>query len=115
MLEPSFLILQVSRHTSDLDYATSRLIYRIDYPVWSGYRLKHDPTYVAHFVTSTSSSVTPPPLSGLLILVIAAAGILGVFLLLLIVSLISRTRRHSRIMISGTSQVLRLCRFQSPL
>ena len=94
--------------TSDLSYASSRLIYRISYPVWSGYGLKHDPTYVAHFVTSTSSSVTPPPLSGLLILVIAAAGILGVFLLLLIVSLISRTRRHSRIMISGKSLVLRL-------
>src|SRR3989449_10926000 len=101
--------------TSDLSYATSRLIYRVSYPVWSGYGLKHDPTYVAHFVVSTSSPVRPPLLSGLLILVIAAAGIVGVFLLVLIVSLISRTRRHSRIMISGTSQVLRLCRFQSPL
>src|SRR2546428_1252840 len=95
--------------TSDLSYASSRLIYRISYPVWSGYGLKHDPTYVAHFVVSTSSPVGPPLLSGLLILVIAAAGIVGVFLLVLIVSLISRTRRHSRIMISGTSQVLRLC------
>src|SRR3989475_10455788 len=95
--------------TSDLSYATSRLIYRVSYPVWSGYGLKHDPTYVAHFVVSTSSPVRPPLLSGLLILVIAGAGIVGVFLLVLIVSLISRTRRHSRIMISGTSQVLRLC------
>jgi len=95
--------------TSDLSYATSRLIYRVSYPVWSGYGLKHDPTYVAHFVASTSSSVTPSLFSGLLIFVIAAAGIVGVFLLVLIVSLISRTRRDSRIMISGTSQVLRLC------
>ena len=102
--------------TSDLSYATSRLIYRVSYPVWSGYGLKHDPTYVAHFVVSTSSPVRPPLLSGLLILVIAAAGIVGVFLLVLIVSLISRTRRHSRIMISGTSpSVATLYRFQSPV
>src|SRR2546426_4366191 len=101
--------------TSDLSYATSRLIYRVSYPVWSGYGLKHDPTYVAHFSSTPSPPVVPPLLSGLLIIVIAAAGIVGVFLLVLIVSLISRTRRHSRIMISGTSQVLRLCRFQSPL
>jgi hypothetical protein len=90
--------------TSDLSYSTSRLIYRVSYPVWSGSGLKHDPTYVAHFVPSTVSLVTPPVVSGLLILVIAAAGIVGVFLIVLIVSSISRIRRHSRIMISGTSQ-----------
>src|SRR3989441_5444291 len=84
--------------TSDLSYATSRLIYRVSYPVWSGYGLKHDPTYVAHFVVSTSSP-TVPLLSGLLILTIAAIGIVVVFALVLVVSLISRARRHSRIMI----------------
>src|SRR3989442_1003467 len=87
--------------TSDLSYVTSRLIYRVSYPVWSGYGLKHDPTYVAHFSSTTSPPAVPPLLSGLLIIVIAAAAIGGVFLLVLIVSLISRTRRHSRIMISG--------------
>ena len=84
--------------TSDLSYASSRLIYRISYPVWSGYGLKHDPTYVAHFVVSTSSP-TVPLLSGLLILTIAAIGMVVVFALVLVVSLISRARRHSRIMI----------------
>lgn len=82
--------------TSDLSYASSRLIYRISYPLWSGYGLKHDPTYVAHFVASPTS-VSPFP--GLLILIIAAIGIVGVFMLVLVVSLISRARRHSRIMI----------------
>jgi hypothetical protein len=82
--------------TSDLSYASSRLIYRISYPVWSGYGLKHDPTYVAHFV---ASPVSVPPFPGLLILIIAAIGIVGVFMLVLVVSLISRARRHSRIMI----------------
>src|SRR5207245_7452459 len=72
--------------TSDLSYATSRLIYRVSYPVWSGYGLKHDPTYVVHFVASTSFSVTPSLFSGLLIFVIAASGIVGVFLLVLFVS-----------------------------
>ncbi len=85
--------------TSDLNYATSRLIYRIDYPVWSGYGLKHDPTYVAHFVASTSSSAPPTPFGGLLILVIVAAGIVGVFLLVLVVSLVSRARRRTQVMI----------------
>ncbi|HYY92038.1 MAG TPA: hypothetical protein VE955_08620, partial [Candidatus Dormibacteraeota bacterium] len=32
--------------TSDLN-STSRFLYRISYPVWSGYSLKHDPAYVA--------------------------------------------------------------------
>src|SRR2546425_3063291 len=64
--------------TSDLSYATSRLIYRVSYPAWSGYGLNHDPTYVAHFVVSTSSP-TVPLLSGLLILTIAAIGIVVVF------------------------------------
>ena len=86
--------------TSDLSYGTSRLFYRVSYPAWSGYGLKHDPTYVAHFVASTGSPVVPPLFGGLLIVVIAAAGIAGVFLLVLVVSLVSRARRHSRIMIS---------------
>src|SRR6267143_5440594 len=85
--------------TSDLSYASSRLIYRVSYPVWSGYGLKHDPTYVAHFVVSTGSPITVPPFPGLLILIIAAIGIVGVFMLVLVVSLISRARRHSRIML----------------
>src|SRR5437870_8023405 len=86
--------------TSDLNYGTSRLFYRVSYPAWSGYGVKHDPTYVAHFAVSTSSPIVPTPLGGLLIVAIAAAGIAGVFLLVLVVSLVSRARRHSRIMIS---------------
>src|SRR6267378_1930475 len=82
--------------TSDLSYGTSRLFYRVSYPAWSGYGLKHDPTYVAHFVASPTGV---PPFPGLLILIIAAIGIVGVFMLVLVVSLISRARRHSRIMI----------------
>src|SRR3989441_3025381 len=85
--------------TSDLSYASSRLIYRISYPAWSGSGLKHDPTYVAHFVVSTGSTISVPPSPGLLILILAAVGMLSVFMVVLVVSLISRARRHSRIMI----------------
>jgi len=85
--------------TSDLSYGSSRLIYRISYPAWSGSGLKHDPTYVAHFVVSTGSTISVPPSPGLLILILAAVGMLSVFMVVLVVSLISRARRHSRIMI----------------
>ncbi|MFX0061689.1 MAG: DNRLRE domain-containing protein [Candidatus Hermodarchaeota archaeon] len=32
----------------NLNYTTSSLLYRVNYHKWDGYRLVHDPTYVAH-------------------------------------------------------------------
>jgi hypothetical protein len=40
--------------SSDLNYNTSKLIYRISYPTWGGIGIKHDPTYVGYFVRSLS-------------------------------------------------------------
>jgi len=32
----------------DLDYTASPFVYRVYYPTWEGYRIKHDPTYIAY-------------------------------------------------------------------
>ena len=42
---PSFVGLP---STSDLNYQTSKFLYRISYPAWSGVGLQHDPTYIGH-------------------------------------------------------------------
>ncbi len=72
--------------TSNLDYNTTKFLYRVSYPIWSGKALRHDPTYVAH-VSTTSSPATPrtsqPPtgilsiavVTGLLALVVAINGL----------------------------------------
>ena len=45
--------------TSDLNYSATQFLYRVSYPVWSGHAVNHDPTYVAH-VSTTSTSTQPP-------------------------------------------------------
>jgi len=52
----------------DLDYDVSSLLYRVCYPTWSGFKLQHDPTYVAYL-----GGVAVPELSPPLMFVVAAA------------------------------------------
>lgn len=52
----------------DLDYGVSSFLYRVCYPAWSGFRLEHDPTYVAYL-----GGVAVPELSPPLTFVIVAA------------------------------------------
>ncbi len=59
--------------TSDLNYSTSKLIYRICYPEWNGTGIRHDPTYVAYYVPHVSSVSIPGPFSLILVIYIAAA------------------------------------------
>lgn len=52
----------------NLDYNVSSFLYRVCYPVWSGYQLQHDPTYVAYLGMPIVPELSPP-----LMFVIAAA------------------------------------------
>jgi len=52
----------------DLNYSVSSFLYRVCYPAWSGFRLEHDPTYVAYL-----GGVAVPELSPPLTFVIVAA------------------------------------------
>jgi hypothetical protein len=45
--------------TSNINYSATQLLYRINYPAWSGLPIDHDPTYVAHISAASASS--PPP------------------------------------------------------
>jgi hypothetical protein len=45
--------------SSNLNYTTSKLIYRISYPTWGGVGIKHDPTYVGYFVPTLSTQIPP--------------------------------------------------------
>jgi hypothetical protein len=60
----------------DLDYSVSSFLYRVCYPAWSGFRLEHDPTYVAYL-----GGVAVPELSPPLTFVIVAALVSSVALI----------------------------------
>jgi hypothetical protein len=44
----------------NLDYNVSSFLYRVCYPKWDGYKLEHDPTYVAHLNSMTVPEIGPP-------------------------------------------------------
>jgi hypothetical protein len=44
----------------NLDYNASSFLYRVCYPVWSGYQLQHDPTYEAYLGVPMVSELSPP-------------------------------------------------------
>lgn len=77
--------------SSDLNYSTSKLIYRISYPTWGGIGIKHDPTYVAYFVPHLLLVSTPVPWDPMIIvyLAITAAVVAAVTAVLVI----RRTRK----------------------
>jgi hypothetical protein len=75
-----------------LDYSVSSFLYRVCYPVWSGRKLQHDPTYVAFLKASITSQPNLP------MTIIAAVALIGsVFLAIALIDL-RKTRsmpRHS--------------------
>jgi len=79
--------------TSDLNYNTSKLIYRVSYPTWSGYGLRHDPTYVAHFAPESLTGPPPPPTTPPLT-ILALAIFTGALSVILAVHGFSRSRKH---------------------
>ncbi len=79
--------------SSNLNYSTSKLIYRISYPTWAGNALTHDPTYVAHLGPGTVSTSPPPSLPTT---ILAVAVFTGVLALVVAVHSFSRSRKHRR-------------------
>jgi hypothetical protein len=75
----------------NLDYNVSSFLYRVCYPVWSGYQLQHDPTYVAYLGTPIVSELSPP-----LMFVIAAATASTIVLVAALIDLkkTSKTLKH---------------------
>jgi len=74
----------------NLDYGVSSFLYRVCYPVWSGYQLEHDPTYVAYLGVSLVPEPSPP-----LMFVIVAAVVSTVALIAALIDL-KKTRKTLR-------------------
>lgn len=77
----------------NLDYEASTLLYRVCYPVWDGYRIKHDPTYIAYFYPTAglSTSIIGPPL-----VFAVLVAVIGIFVLAAALVELRRTRRIFR-------------------
>ncbi len=81
--------------TSDLNYNTSRFLYRISYPTWSGNAIQHDPTYVAYL--GPGSLIVSPPAPNLpIIIVISALVLAGLLAIVLVVYALKRNRRTAQ-------------------
>ena len=76
--------------SSDLSYTTSKLIYRICYPTWSGIGIKHDPTYVAYFVPHLLPVSTPVPFP---ISIIVYIGLAAATAAIIITFIVIKTRK----------------------
>jgi hypothetical protein len=63
-----------------LDYNVSSFLYRVCYPVWSGYQLEHDPIYVAYLKISSVSELSSP-LMFLIVAIVASTAALAMVLL----------------------------------
>lgn len=74
----------------NLDYNVSSFLYRVCYPIWSGYQLQHDPTYVAYLGIPVVPELSPP-----LMFVIAAAAASTVALVAALIDL-KKTRKALR-------------------
>lgn len=88
-LKEIFPKISAMRTNIDLNYTSSTFVYRICYPVWDGYRIKHDPTYIAYINPQGLLNV---PVSPPLQLVVAAAAI-GLITLIAAIYELLRTRR----------------------
>jgi hypothetical protein len=71
----------------NLDYGVSSFLYRVCYPKWDGYRIKHDPTYLA-YLGSTAVPEIQPPLS-----LIITAALLGLIALTVALTELRKTRK----------------------
>jgi hypothetical protein len=82
--------------SSDLNYTTSKLIYRISYPTWGGVGIKHDPTYVGYFVPDFLTVSTPVPRFPLIIVYLAVAVAAVAVTAFLIIRRARKTRTHDQ-------------------
>ena len=75
----------------NLDYNVSSFLYRVCYPVWSGYQLQHDPTYVAYLKGVPVFSEMSPPM-----MFVIVAGVASTIALLAALVDLKKTRKTLR-------------------
>jgi len=75
----------------NLDYSVSSFLYRVCYPKWDGYRIKHDPTYLAYMNASAAVPEIQPPLA-----IVVTAALLGFIALTVALTELKKTRKMLR-------------------
>jgi hypothetical protein len=80
MQDPLDSVFPDLQGSMQLDYNASSFLYRVCYPVWSGYQLEHDPIYVAYLKISSVSELSSP-LMFLIVAVVATTVTLSMVLL----------------------------------
>jgi multidrug transporter EmrE-like cation transporter len=81
--------------SSDLNYATSKLIYRVSYPIWKGIGIRHDPTYVGYFVPTLSTPLPPVCCSVIVIYSVIALAVVAGITAFLVIRRTRKTRTRS--------------------
>jgi len=76
----------------NLDYMASTFVYRVCYPTWGGYRIKHDPTYIAYINPKGLPNIIATPPMELLV----ASMLIGSIALIAAVYELRRTKRQLR-------------------
>jgi len=74
----------------NLDYNVSSFLYRVCYPEWDGFRIRHDPTYLAYLSGGVIPEIQPP-----LLFVVAAALVSSLALAIALMDL-KKTRKTLR-------------------
>lgn len=77
--------------SSDLNYSSSKLIYRISYPTWEGIGIKHDPTYIGYYVPNLPTTSTAVP--GFPMIIVYLGLTLAVVAAITTVIAVKRTRK----------------------
>lgn len=83
--------------SSDFNYNSSKFLYRVSYPTWSGYALQHDPTYVAYFGPGLGPGSLPPLPPGLPVTILTIAIVTGFLSLVVAVNGLRIARRPAQL------------------
>lgn len=83
--------------SSDFNYNSSKFLYRVSYPTWSGYALQHDPTYVAHLGPGLGPGSLPASPLGLPITILTIAIFTGFLTLVVAVNGLRSARKPAQL------------------
>ncbi len=83
--------------SSDFNYNSSKFLYRVSYPTWSGYALQHDPTYVAYLGPGLGPGSPPASPPGLPIATLTIAIFTGFLALVVAVNGLRSARKPAQL------------------
>jgi hypothetical protein len=90
------LYKQAKEHLLNMSYAD--FFYIISYPTYSGYRIEHDPTYVAYYNANAAETTRPTNWAGLMLLIaiVAVFAVVATVAVIAAVAIKSRRRKNNK-------------------